>query len=104
MSRKRTIPRKRFRGSERKRSNPPKNPLDIAARALARTVPQRALFKGRTLGAVRNMRAPKKERGFLRGLLSKAKSPLELLSLVTLLRNTKESNAPPRQWQNYVGR
>ena len=49
----------------------------------------------RTRGAVRVVRAPKKERGFLRGLLSVAKSPLELLSLVTLLRNTKESNAHP---------
>ena len=78
-----------------KRSSPPKNPLVRAARALARTVPQSALFKICILGAVRNVRAPKKERGFSRGLLSEAKSPLELLSLVTLLRNTKESNALP---------
>ena len=41
------------------RSNPPKNPHIIAARVLARTVPQRKLFKSRTLGAVRIVRAPK---------------------------------------------
>ena len=51
-------------------------------------------------GAVRSVRAPKKGRGFSRGLLSVAKSPLELLSLVTLFRNTKERNALPRQRQN----
>ena len=51
------------------------------------------------LGAVRVVRAPKKERGFLRGLERSAITPLKLLSLVTLLRNTKESNAPPRQRQ-----
>ena len=61
-------------------------------------------------------RAPqKKERGFLRGLECFALTPLKLLSLVTLFRNTKESNTPaaaekcfnknlikalPRQWQN----
>ena len=86
-------------GVSARRSSPPKNPLNIAARALARTVPQETLFKSRTLGAVRNMRAPKKERGSLRGIESEANSPLKLLSLVTLLRNTKESNASPRQRQ-----
>ena len=46
-------------------------------------------------GTVRNVRAPKKERGFSRGLERLALTPLELLSLVTLFRNTKESNAHP---------
>ena len=58
-----------------------------------RIVPQAALFKNRTLGAVRISARAENERGFLRGLLSIAKSPLKSLSLVTLLRDTKESNA-----------
>ena len=49
------------------RSSPPKNPLIVAARTLARTVPQGALFKTRTLGAVRIVRAPKKRKGFPTG-------------------------------------
>ena len=38
------------------------------------------------------VRAPKKARGFLRGLEHITLTPLKLLSLVTLFRNTKESN------------
>ena len=40
---------------------PLKNPLIIAARVRARTVPQATKFKNRTLGAVRVVRAPIKQ-------------------------------------------
>ena len=42
-----------------------------------------------------------KERGFSRGLERLALTPLELLSLVTLFRNTKESYAHPGRGKYY---
>ena len=59
-----------------------------------RIVPQAALFKTYSRRSARCARAENK-RGFLRGLERVAITSLKLLSLVTLLRNTKESNAHP---------
>ena len=51
-----------------KRSNPPKNPLGIAARALARTVPQAALFKNPYPRRGAHRARAEKRKGILKGI------------------------------------
>ena len=80
------------------RSSPPKNPLSVAARALARTVPQAAIFKKPyPRRSARCARAEEKKGDSKGDLLC---TPLWLLSLVTLFRNTKESDAHPGRGKN----
>ena len=51
---------------------PLKTPSIYAARALARTVPQAKIIENRTLGAVRVVRAPKKEKGIFKGTIERS--------------------------------